>query len=85
MQSLLSSARRPENRPGAALPERRRDGRLSVRVNPNQESMLADLQRELSRNGICADEGEILQALCDAMANRPAIYRGLIAAYLLSP
>jgi hypothetical protein len=54
-------------------------------VNPHQEAMLADLQRELSRGGICADEGEILQALCDALANRPALYRGLIAAYLLSP
>lgn len=85
MQSLLSSARRPENRTQAGLPERQRDGRLSVRIHPHHEAMLRDIQQELSRNGICADEGEVLQALCDAMANRPSIYRGLIAAYLLTP
>jgi hypothetical protein len=85
MQSLLSSARRPENRPGAALADRQRDGKLSIRVHSQHESMLSDIRQELGRNGIRADEGEILQALCDAMANRPAIYRGLIAAWLLTP
>jgi hypothetical protein len=85
MQNLLSSARRPENESASALPERRRGGKLTVRVNQNEEAMLADLQRDLSQHGICADEGEILQALCDALSSRPAIYRGLIAAYLLSP
>jgi hypothetical protein len=47
--------------------------------------MLAHLQEELRQNGVCADESEILQALCDAMAHRPDIYKGLLAAYLLTP
>lgn len=85
MQSLLSSARLRENRSSAHLQDRQRAGSLFIRVHANHESMLVELRQALSKNGIGADDGEIMQALCDAMANRPAIYRGLIAAYLLTP
>jgi len=47
--------------------------------------MLMQIQEELRQHGISTDEAEILQALCDAMAHRPDIYKGLMATYLLTP
>ena len=85
MQSLLSSARRPDNRSNAEGGERRRSGQLSVRIRPHHDTMLMQIQEELRQHGISTDEAEILQALCDAMAHRPDIYKGLMATYLLTP
>ena len=85
MQNLLSSARRPEARRGGLLQEKPRDGRVALRVNANHETMLCEMQDALSQNGIAAEPAEILQALCDALAVRPGVYRGLLAAYLLTP
>jgi len=56
-----------------------------LRVNASHEAMLNELQGALDQNGIAAEQGEIMQALVDALAVRPNVYRGLLAAYLLKP
>ncbi len=91
MHSLLTSARgkqRPERRPGSLFHDtglQQRPGAAGMRMSPGHEAMLSDLQDTLGQHGICAEQGEILQALLDALADRPAVYRGLLAAYLLVP
>jgi len=87
MHNLLTSARRPDRRPGALLqtPGAPRNVPVGLRVNANHEAMLNELQGALDQNGITAEQGEIMQALVDALAVRPTLYRGLLAAYLLKP
>ena len=46
-------------------------------------AVLKDIQTELEAYGIQAELHEIAQVLFDAMTNRPALCRGLLAGYLL--
>lgn len=95
MQSLLSSARRPDapnradgdSRESNALPGRSplplAGTAPPFRIAEGPQRTLADLQRELRHHGIAAEPREIAEALLDSLSARPALCRGLMAAYLL--
>ena len=51
--------------------------------SPTQKAVVADLQHSLRKHGIEAGAIEIGTGLMEALASRPALCRGLLAAYLL--
>ena len=52
-------------------------------ASPAQRAVVADLQHSLRKHGIEAGATEIGAGLMEALAARPALCRGLLAAYLL--
>lgn len=93
MQNLLARAKRPDvAQPFAdplppapeilpqplSMPEA---GELAV--SGSHLAVLREIQGTLRQSGIVADVPEIIQAMVDALASRPSLCRGLVAAYLL--
>ena len=62
----------PESRPG-----------MQFAMSEKQEAVLADLQHSLRKHGIDAGYEEIGKGILEALAARPSLCRGLLAAYLL--
>ena len=94
MQSLLAPVPRREPRPEAREARSRQAtpaetsttgplGPMTIRLSEMHLDTIVDLQRALSENGIAAEPGDIVQALCQAVAVRPALCRSLLAAYLM--
>ena len=63
-----------EDNPGAAL---------QFAASDAQRAVLSDLQHSLHKHGIEAGMEEIGRGLMEALAARPSVCRGLLAAYLL--
>jgi hypothetical protein len=82
MQSLLSSGPRSEA-PIRQSGRARNRTVCRVALLDSQERMLCELQAELKRNSITAEVPEILNAILEALANRPDISKALMAAYLV--
>jgi len=82
MQSLLSSGSRSD---APVRPASRTRSRTVCRVPllDAQERILCEIQAELKRNAISAEVPEILNAILEALATRPELCRGLMAAYLV--
>lgn len=87
MQSLLSPVRRLERetlrpieipRPAPPPPSG-----SALTLSERQQRVLGELQATLRENGIRAELSEIVQAMVEALAARPTLCRGLVAAYLL--
>jgi hypothetical protein len=92
MQNLLSSGRPSEGDraaacrqllDGAATPEEASSAAAEMPVSPMQQRILREIQVELRANGIAAEPHEIMQAMIKALMTRPALCRGLLAAYLV--
>jgi hypothetical protein len=89
MQGLLSPVRQPEptaeEKPLALSPA------PAVVIPPTDYRMLApqnmgvllEIQQTLKQYGICAEIPEIVEAIMLTVTARPALCKGLIAAYLL--
>ena len=88
MQSLLSpgprrdaevhaskAVRMPKPAPGPAA-ER-------LPLSAGRQRILSDLQSTLRENGVAAELTEIENAMMEALASRPGLCKGLLAAYLL--
>ena len=86
MQSLLSPIRQPEQRerPPRARPDKLAGSGLPVEFLEKPLPILDELREVLQDNGISADLSEIARILMDGLAARPALCRGLLAAYLLN-
>jgi hypothetical protein len=89
MQGLLSPVRQPEppadERPIAVTPAPAvvippTDDRTFA---PQKMQTLLEIQQTLKQYGICAEIPEIVEAIMQTVTARPALCRGLIAAYLL--
>ncbi len=90
MQRLLVSPTRPEGASGAApsrqvatLPAFTAEDQSALALPEAMHWVLRDLQVTLRDNGIEAAPAEIAYALMEALAYRPSLCRGLLAAYLL--
>lgn len=97
MQSLLSPIRQADPR-APSLPARTdppAERFVEARVSPVGSGLpahlleasppiLAELQHTLREHGIVAELSEIARILADGLAARPALCRGLLAAYLLN-
>jgi hypothetical protein len=81
MQSLLSSGPRSEAHLRQASRARNRTI-CRVPLLDSTERILCEIQVELKRNSISAEVPEILSAMLEALATRPDLCRGLVAAYL---
>lgn len=81
MQNLLASGSRSETQ---LRQQGRSRSRTVCRVSllDAQERILAEIQSELKRNSIIAETPEILNAILEALATRPDLCKGLVAAYL---
>jgi hypothetical protein len=62
----------PQQRPGAPFA-----------FSDSQRAVLGDLQYSLRKHGIDAEMDEIGKGILEALAARPSLCRGLLAAYLL--
>ena len=80
VHTLLASPKRPEMPFQAADGGPASTGALSL--SDTQANALRDLQNTLYENGIDTNASEIAQALLHALVRRPALCRGLLAAYL---
>lgn len=86
MQSLLSPVRRLERetlRPIEIPRPTPPPGGPALALSERQQRVLGELQATLRENGIRAELSEIVQAMMEALAARPTLCRGLVAAYLL--
>jgi hypothetical protein len=89
LNSFLHIPRRPE--PIAAVdsatvfsPARAVSSRgARLRLSDAQRAVLHDLQDSLRQNGIDAELEEIGRGILEALAARPSLCRGLLAAYFL--
>jgi hypothetical protein len=52
-------------------------------VTDAQRAVLSDLQYSLRKHGIDAEVADIGKGILEALAARPSLCRGLLAAYLL--
>jgi hypothetical protein len=87
MQSLLTPGPRHEGealtkpvempRPAPAPPAER------LPLSAGRQRLLTDLQATLREHGVAADLTEIENAMLEALASRPGLCKGLLAAYLL--
>ena len=68
--------------PVDAIHDTRADA-LQFAATDAQRAVLADLQHSLQKHGIAAGSDEIGRGLMEALAARPSLCRGLLAAYLL--
>ena len=90
LRSLLAPSAQPESGPlnpggphaGGREAIQGPEGAL-LRISNPRGVVLKDIQTELATYGIGAELHEIAQALFDAMADRPALCRSLLASYLL--
>ena len=69
---VLTDPSGPEPRPG-----------LQFAMSEAQQAVLTDLQHSLRKHGIDAGFDEIGKGILEALAARPSLCRGLLAAYLL--
>jgi hypothetical protein len=91
MQRLLESSTRPDDGPRAAEPRAFgseppfvTENRSTLTISEPLREVVGDLQAALRENGIEAGPSEILQAMVEALAVRPSLCRGLLAAYLMN-
>ena len=87
--SFLPAPSRPEAVPEVGVTAMVRPPRIEPRPEPRsdmsaaQRAVLRDLQHSLRRHGIDAELEEIGNGILDALAARPLLCRGLLAAYFL--
>lgn len=80
VHTLLASPKRPET-PFQAV-EGVSATTAALSLSETQANALRDLQNTLYENGIDTNASEIAEALLHALVRRPALCRGLLAAYL---
>lgn len=81
MRSLLSPVRQPPEGSGP-MPGLLRPA-LTLPAVETDWCALTEIQGTLRAHGIVAETPEILNAILAALAQRPTLCRGLLAAYLL--
>jgi hypothetical protein len=52
-------------------------------IAPKNMGVLLEIQQTLKQYGICAEIPEIVEAIMQTVTARPALCKGLVAAYLL--